>query len=197
MTPPRLAVFVSGRGSNMEAVWRAIDSGQLKAEMAIVISDREKAPALEKAMAYGIQAVYIPYDKHNRRHFEEQAAELIRTAECDLVILAGFMRILSKFFIDQFEHRIINIHPSLLPSFKGIDAQGQALAYGVKITGCTAHVVTEEMDAGPIIAQTPVQILPEDTEEALSQRILEEEHRLFPLAIAQYAAQIEAEKPWG
>lgn len=184
--PAKLAVLVSGRGSNLDAIQTAIAEGRLDATIQLVVSDQERAPALIKALDAGIQAVWIPYDRENRRHFEDQAAELIKTADCDLVILGGFMRLLTQFFIDQFPERILNIHPSLLPSFKGMAAQGQALAYGVKITGCTVHLVNEQVDSGRILAQRAVPVLPDDTEESLADRILEQEHKLFAEAIGEY-----------
>jgi len=186
----RLAVLASGRGSNYLAIDEAIASGALQAEITVVISDREHAPVLEKALQRGHQVVYLPYDRSNRVSFEKLAAEVIDAAECDLVILAGYMRILTQWFIDHYENRILNIHPSLLPSFKGMNAQGQALAYGVKVSGCTVHVVTEQMDAGPIIAQQAVPVISGDTETMLSARILEAEHQLFSQAIASYAREL-------
>ena len=189
---PRLAVLASGRGSNLRAIHRAIASGALEAEIGLVIGDREQAKALAFARQADIPTDYIPYDKRDRRHFEQQAAKLIQAAGCDLVILAGFMRLLTKYFIDTFEGRILNIHPSLLPSFKGVDAQGQALAHGVKISGCTVHIVTEDMDAGPIVAQCAVPVLDGDSVDTLSARILEQEHRLFPEAIGAFWRSMQA-----
>lgn len=170
----------------MKAIIDAIQEGQLNATVMMVISDQERAPALQTALQAGIQAFHLPYDSSDRRKFEQQAAELIREAECDLVVLAGFMRLLTQWFIEQFRDRIVNIHPSLLPSFKGMDAQGQALAAGVKIAGCTVHLVTEELDSGRILDQASVRVEPDDTESTLSNRILEQEHKLYPKAIGAY-----------
>ncbi|NKB23453.1 MAG: phosphoribosylglycinamide formyltransferase [Kiritimatiellae bacterium] len=186
----KLAVLASGRGSNFLALIKTIQQNTLKAEINTLLSDREKAHALDIARTHNIPARYIPYDKNNRQTFEEQAVKQIKKQGCDLVILAGFMRLLTPYFIREFAHRILNIHPSLLPSFKGIHAQKQALDYGVKISGCTVHVVTEDMDSGPIIGQRAVHILEEDTEETLSARILEQEHALYPEAIQRYMKRI-------
>lgn len=188
--PAKLAVLVSGRGSNLDAIRQRIEDGSLNAKIQLVISDQEKAPALIKALDAGIQAMWIPYDRTVRRAFEDQAAELIKTADCDLVILGGFMRILTKVFIDHFPDRILNIHPSLLPSFKGMGAQGQAIAYGVKVSGCTVHLVNEQMDAGRILAQRAVAVENGDTEETLAARILAHEHELFPETIGSYWASL-------
>ncbi len=179
----KLAVLASGRGSNFHSIVREIEDGTLDAVIEILISDRPDAEALKRAEEHGIETRHIPYDKNNRRAFEEKAGDLIEEKGCDLVILAGFMRLLTPYLVGRFEGRILNIHPALLPAFKGLDAQRQALEYGVKITGCTVHVVTEDMDAGPIVAQRAVPVLDDDTEESLSARILEEEHKLYPEAI--------------
>ena len=180
---PRLAVLASGRGSNFQSIQKAIEAGTLDAEIVVLISDREKAPALDIAAERGIESRYIPYDKKNRKAFEEQAAALIEEKSCDVIVLAGFMRIITNWLIDRFAGKMLNIHPSLLPLFKGLHPQQQALDAGVKISGCTVHVVTEEMDSGPIIAQRAVEVLPGDDEDALSDRILEQEHVLYPEAI--------------
>jgi len=184
-----LAVLASGRGSNFEAIARAIAAKTLEARIALLISDRPDAPALQKAAELAIPAVHISYDKNNRMAFETEAAHRIEAQGCDLIVLAGFMRVLTSYFIDRFPGRILNIHPSLLPAFKGLHAQRQALEAGVDLSGCTVHVVTPEMDAGPIIAQQHVPIRPDDTEESLSARILVAEHQLYPEAIRRYALQ--------
>lgn len=183
----KLGVLASGRGSNFAAIQTAIDAGTLAAQAVILLSDQPGAKALGLAEAHGIPSAYIPYDRTNRASFEQAAAEKLEAAGCDLIILAGFMRLITPAFIHQFEGRILNIHPSLLPSFKGLHAQRQALEYGVKFAGCTVHVVTEEMDAGPIIGQRVVPVFESDTEDTLSARILEQEHQLYPEAIATYA----------
>ena len=180
-----LGVLASGRGSNFTAICDAIERGELDAEVKILISDRKAAPALAEAERRHIAIKYIPYDKSDRQHFEQAAAELMDAAGCDLIILAGFMRILTPWIIQHYSNRMLNIHPSLLPSFKGLHAQRQALDAGVKITGCTVHVVTEDMDAGPIIGQRAVPVLDDDSEESLSTRILEQEHQLYPECIAK------------
>ena len=187
----RLGVFASGRGSNFEAILQAIQAGELDAEIAVLISDKEHAPALETAKANGIPAVYHPYDRHDRESFERAADATLREHGVELVILAGFMRLITPFLIDAWRGRMLNIHPSLLPSFKGVDAQQQAFDYGVKITGCTVHEVNEEMDAGRIVAQTAVEVLPHDTAATLSARILEQEHLLYPKAVALFSATLD------
>ncbi len=171
----RLAILLSGRGSNFEAIARNTASGRLAAEIAIVISNRAEAPGLEIARTLGLPAMWL-------RSQEAIAAEL-RERPVDLICLAGFMRLLSPEFVREFSNRILNIHPSLLPAFPGLDAQSQALAHGVKISGCTVHFVNEQLDAGPIVRQAAVPVLDADTVETLSARILEEEHRLYTEAI--------------
>ena len=182
----RLGVFASGRGSNFESILRAIQAGDLDAEVAVLISDKENAPALETARSNGIPAVYHPYDRHDRETFERAADATLREHNVELVILAGFMRLITPFLIEAWRGSMLNIHPSLLPAFKGVNAQQQAFDYGVKVTGCTVHEVSEEMDAGRIVAQTALEILPTDTAETLSARILEQEHLLYPKAVATF-----------
>jgi len=186
MPSPKLAVLASGRGSNYKAIQEAILNDQLDAEIIILITDKEKAPAREIARSNGTEEMYIPYDRKDREVFEREAARIIKEKDVDLVILAGFMRLITPYFINEFEGRMLNIHPSLLPNFKGLDAQTQAFEAGVKEAGCTVHVVTEEMDAGPIISQRKVPVFENDTVEALSARILVEEHILYPEAISKY-----------
>ena len=180
----RLAVMASGRGSNFQAIQREIEAGHLDAEIALLLSDRKAAPALDIAKARGIPTLYLPYDKADRAAFEGPAGDAIEAAGCAYIVLAGFMRILTPDFIDRFEGSILNIHPSLLPSFKGLHPQRQALAAGVKFSGCTVHVVTRELDAGPILAQAVVPVLENDTEACLSERILAEEHKVYADAIS-------------
>ncbi|SNZ14018.1 phosphoribosylglycinamide formyltransferase [Hydrogenobacter hydrogenophilus] len=178
----KLGVLVSGRGSNLQALIDGIESGKLPCSIDIVISDREKAYALERCKRHK-----IPYLVIKRKDFSTQEAfeeEIIKALSgVDLVVLAGFMRILSEHFIKAFPMKIINIHPSLTPAFLGKSAQRQALEYGSRITGCTVHFVTEELDSGPVIVQACVPVLPDDTEETLSERILSYEHRLLPQAV--------------
>ncbi|RIH85935.1 Phosphoribosylglycinamide formyltransferase [Meiothermus luteus] len=183
--PARLAVLASGRGSNLEALLRAFPPEDALGQVVLVISDRRGAPALQKAARAGVEAEYLPWPKGEggRACFEEAAGQLLRERRIDLVLLAGFMRILSPQFVDQWAGRILNIHPSLLPAFPGLHAQRQALQAGVRETGCTVHFVDAGVDTGPIILQRRVPVLPGDTEETLSARILEQEHLAYPEAV--------------
>lgn len=181
----RLAVLLSGRGSNFEAIARNCASGELDAEIVVVISNKPAALGLETARRLGLSAVAIPSQGLSRAEHDRRLAEALHEHRPDLICLAGYMRILTPEFIDLFAGRILNIHPSLLPAFPGLDAQRQALDYGVKVSGCTVHFVTAEMDAGPIIVQEPVRVLPGDSVESLSRRILEQEHRIYSEAIRQ------------
>ena len=181
-----LGVLASGRGSNFLAVQNEIEAGHLDASIALLISDRDQAPALSLAEDRGITAQYLPYDRSNRSVFEQPAADALEQAGCDLILLAGFMRILTPEFIQRFPGKILNIHPSLLPSFKGLHPQRQALEAGVKFSGCTVHVVTPELDDGPIVAQAVVPVLDGDTEKSLSARILEQEHRIYAEAVRNF-----------
>jgi len=184
----RLGILLSGRGSNFAAIARNIREGNLDAEIALVLSNRPAAPGLELARSLGLPARAIPPQNLDREAYDSLLIEHLKDAQVDLVCLAGYMRLLSVKFVRAFENRILNIHPSLLPAFTGLDAQYQALTYGVKVTGCTVHLVDEYLDAGPIVMQSAVPVLDTDTVETLSARILEEEHRIFPLAIAQVLA---------
>lgn len=179
----RLGVMASGRGSNFLAIQHEIEQGTLDAVIGLLISDRGKAPALELAEKHHVPALTFPYDTSNRAAFEKSAGDAFEAADCDYIILAGFMRILTPYFIERFSGRILNIHPSLLPSFKGLHPQRQALEAGVKFSGCTVHLVTSDLDDGPILAQAVVPVQENDTEESLSARILEQEHRLYAEAI--------------
>lgn len=179
----RLGILLSGRGSNFEAIARSIEQGKLDAEIAVVIGNRESAPGLGTARAKGLNAVSLPSRGRDRLEYDQELISELRRNQVDLVCLAGFMRLLSADFIAAFPGRIVNIHPSLLPSFPGLDAQGQAFAHGVRITGCTVHFVDEHLDAGPIIQQAAVEVRDDDTPETLSVRILEQEHRIYPEAI--------------
>ncbi len=180
----RLGILLSGRGSNFEAIANSIDAGRIQdACIAVVISNRPDARGLETAKQRGLNAVCIPSKGLDREVYDRMIVAELKKHDVDVVCLAGFMRLLSAYFVREFERRILNIHPSLLPSFPGLDAQHQALEHGVKISGCTVHFVDEFLDAGPIIIQTAVPVLDEDTAESLSARILEQEHRIYTEAI--------------
>ena len=179
----RLAILLSGRGSNFEAIADRIVKGFLEAEIAVVISNRPEAPGLAVARERGIHALVIPSKGLDREAYDRSLLEELRKHNVDLVCLAGYMRLLSAGFVREFAHRILNIHPSLLPAFPGLDAQHQALEYGVKLSGCTVHFVDEYLDAGPVLLQAAVPVYDDDTEESLSARILKEEHRIYPEAI--------------
>jgi len=180
----RIGVLLSGRGSNFEALARSAASGRIpNAEIAIVISNRENAPGIEKARAMGIEARVIPSKGLEREACDKLVVAALREKNVDLVCLAGYMRLLSPYFVAAFRNRILNIHPSLLPAFPGLEAQRQALEHGVKFSGCTVHFVDENLDAGPIILQSAVPIEDGDTPETLSERILREEHRLYSEAV--------------
>jgi phosphoribosylglycinamide formyltransferase 1 len=179
----RLGVLISGRGSNLEAIADSVAAGTIPAEIAVVISNRAEARGLEAARRRGLNAVVIPSKGLDREVYDRMLLEELRQRNVDLVCLAGFMRLLSATFIRAFPNRILNIHPSLLPAFPGLDAQHQALEHGVKISGCTVHFVDEYLDAGPIILQAAVPVLDDDTVETLSARILAEEHRIYSEAI--------------
>ncbi len=180
----RIAVLLSGRGSNFEALADSVDQGRIpNAEMAIAISNREGAPGIEKAKSRGIPAKVIPSKGLQREEYDRLVVAAIQAAKADLVCLAGYMRLLSPVFVAAFRNRILNIHPSLLPAFPGLEAQRQALEHGVKFTGCTVHFVDENLDAGPVILQAIVPVLDADTPETLSQRVLNEEHRIYTEAV--------------
>jgi phosphoribosylglycinamide formyltransferase-1 len=179
----RLGILISGRGSNFEAIAGNVASGALPAEIAVVISNRTDARGLETALSRGLNAVCLPSKGLDREVYDRRLAAELHKHDVDLVCLAGFMRLLSAGFIREFPERILNIHPSLLPAFPGLDAQHQALAHGVKITGCTVHFVDEDLDAGPIVIQAAVPVRDDDTVETLSERILKQEHRIYSEAI--------------
>lgn len=181
----RIGVLVSGRGTNLQAIIDSIQKGDLSAEIVIVISDNPNAMALERAKKANIPTAYVKPGK--KSEFEEKIIRLLEENNVELIVLAGFMRILSPNFVNHFPLRIINIHPSLLPSFPGLEAQRQALEYGVKITGCTVHFVNEMVDAGPIILQEAVPVYDDDTVESLSNRILEKEHKILVEAIRLFS----------
>lgn len=181
----KIAILISGRGSNMLALSDAVRDGRIPyAEIAIVISDKPGARGLEFARERGIETIAIERRGRNREEHEQEIIAALRERHVDLVCLAGYMRLLSPCFVEAFRGRILNIHPSLLPAFPGLDAQRQALEHGVKVSGCTVHFVDETLDGGPIIAQRTVPVIEDDTVDSLSARILEQEHQLYPEAVA-------------
>ena len=180
----RLGVLISGRGSNLQALIAAIESGRLDATIVVVISNRQDAGGLDRARTAGIESVVLSHrDFGSRDDYDRALARELRARGVGLVCLAGFMRLVGASLIDAFPNRILNIHPSLLPAFPGLDAQEQAIAHGVKVSGVTVHLVTAELDGGPIVVQRAVPVLPGDTAESLAARILEEEHRAYPEAV--------------
>jgi len=180
----RIGVLLSGRGSNFEALAESCAAGRIPdAQIALVVSNREGAPGIERARARGIAAQVIPSKGLEREAYDRQVAVALENARVDLVCLAGYMRLLSPYFVAKFPRRILNIHPSLLPAFPGLEAQRQALEHGVKWSGCTVHFVDENLDAGPIVLQGAVAVRDEDTVESLSARILAEEHRIYTEAV--------------
>ena len=182
--PHRIGVLLSGRGSNFEALADSVAAGRIPdAEIALVISNREGAPGLERAAARGIESKVIPSKGLAREDYDRLVVRELKDAGVEIVCLAGFMRLLSPYFVAAFPRRILNIHPSLLPSFPGLEAQRQALDYGVKFSGCTVHLVDENLDAGPIVAQAVVPVREDDTAETLAARILAEEHRIYTEAV--------------
>ncbi|TAF08195.1 MAG: phosphoribosylglycinamide formyltransferase [Nostocales cyanobacterium] len=190
MKPLKLGVMASGNGSNFEVVAQAIQAGKLNAQIQVLIYNNPSAKAAERAKNHGLEAVLLNHrDYKKRENLDRAIVKTFRQYDVDLVIMAGWMRIVTQELIDAFPDRIINIHPSLLPSFKGVRAVEQALEAGVKITGCTVHLLRLEMDSGPILIQAAVPVLPDDTAETLHARIQIQEHRILPLAIASLAAR--------
>lgn len=184
----KIGVLVSGRGSNLQAIMDRIADGYLPLKIAVVISDKSDAYALERAQNAGIKTVAVERkDCASKDEFEAKITAALEEAGCELVVLAGFMRILSGGFVNKWHHKIINIHPALLPSFPGLHGQGQAVAYGVKFSGCTVHFVDEGTDSGPIILQKVVPVLDDDTEDTLADRILVQEHIAMPEALKLWA----------
>jgi len=180
----RIGVLLSGRGSNFEALADSVAAGRIpEAEIALVVSNREGAAGIDRARARGLATRVIPSKGLEREPYDRQVVAALREANVDLICLAGYMRLLSPFFVAAFPQRILNIHPSLLPSFPGLESQKQALEYGVKFAGCTVHFVDENLDAGPIVLQAVVPIEDRDTEDTLSARILKEEHRIYSEAV--------------
>ena len=180
----RIGILLSGRGSNFEAIANNIKSGKIaNAEIAVVISNREDAGGIEIARSRGLEAVAIPSKGKAREDHDREMVAALQKHHVDLICLAGYMRLLSPWFVKQFPHKILNIHPSLLPAFPGLEAQQQAFAYGVRVTGCTVHFVDEELDHGPIIVQKAVAVQDRDDEHTLAERILEQEHMAYSEAI--------------
>lgn len=184
MAKPKIGILISGRGSNMISILDAIQDGRVNAEAAVVISNVESAAGLGRARERGIETLFIDHrGKKREEHDREMVAEL-KSRDVSLVCLAGYMRLIGDYFVREFENRILNIHPSLLPAFPGLDAQRQALDHGAKITGCTVHLVDEHLDHGPIVLQRAVEVRDDDSVETLSARILEQEHSIYPEAIS-------------
>lgn len=185
-----IAVMASGRGTNLEVILAAVKNGSCPVEVRLVISDKAEAPALGIARAAGIEAVHLdPKAYADRAHFDAACADLIDGHDCRWIVLAGYMRILSAEFVRRFAGRIVNIHPSLLPAFPGAHAVEEALGHGVRVSGCTVHLVDEVLDGGPILAQAAVPVLDGDTRESLHARIQAEEHRLYPATLARMAIE--------
>lgn len=184
----KIAVLASGNGTNLQAIIDSVNKGHIPAEIALVLSDEEKAFALERAKKSGIETITLDKkDYKSREDFDKEAVKQLKKRGVELVVLAGFMRILSPYFIKEYRNRIINIHPALLPSFKGAHGIKDALDHGVKVTGVTVHFVDENLDGGPIILQRTVEIKEGDTEEALLERVHKEEHKIYPEAIKLFA----------
>jgi phosphoribosylglycinamide formyltransferase 1 len=191
----RVGVLVSGRGTNLQALMAAAQLGQLGGEVAVVLSNVEQAPALDRAHRGGVAAVFRDHRGRKREEFDQELVTLLRDHGVDLVCLAGYMRLLSPGFLRAFPERVLNVHPSLLPAFPGLEAQRQALEAGVKVSGATVHLVDEGLDSGPILMQEAVPVLDTDTVETLSARILEAEHRIYPRAArAMLEGRVRVEK---
>ncbi|MEW6246597.1 MAG: phosphoribosylglycinamide formyltransferase [Nitrospirota bacterium] len=191
-TPLRLGVLASGRGSNLQAIIDAIETEALPARIAVVISNKQDAQALERARKHGAPDVFLDPKSFagrpdSREAYDHAILDALRKYEVELVLLAGYMKIVTPVLINAYENRMMNIHPSLLPAFPGLEAQKKALEWGVKIAGCTVHFVTEGVDEGPIIIQAAVPVLDGDTPETLAARILEQEHRIYPRAVQLFA----------
>jgi phosphoribosylglycinamide formyltransferase-1 len=184
----KLGILISGRGSNLQAIIDACEKGEIPAQVAVVISSRADAYGLERAKKHGIPtAVFDPKNFADKNTYELEIVKVLNKQGVGLVCLAGYMRMVGQVLLDHYQGKMINIHPALLPAFPGLHAQKQALDYGVKISGVTVHFVDEGCDSGPVIAQTAVPVLENDTEETLSNRILEQEHKIYPLAIKLFA----------
>jgi len=181
----RLGILISGRGSNMLALAEAVKEGRIaETEIAVVISDKPNAAGLTRAEELGLKTQVVERRGRTREDHDHETVSVLKSHQVDFVCLAGYMRVLSAYFLEEFRDRILNIHPSLLPAFPGLNAQLQAIEHGVKFTGCTVHFVDETLDGGPILAQRAIPVHEDDTEESLSARILEQEHQLYPEAVA-------------
>jgi phosphoribosylglycinamide formyltransferase 1 len=188
----RVAVLASGRGSNLQAIIDAIEAGTLDAKIVAVISNKREGPALERARRHKLSALFVdpkPYAGRpdNREAYDRQLLDVLRRHEVELVLLAGYMKIVTPVLVEAFPNRMMNIHPSLLPSFPGLDVQKKAIEWGCKLAGCTVHFVTEGVDEGPIILQAAVPVLDDDTSDTLAARILEQEHKIYPRAVQLFA----------
>ncbi|MBN1872141.1 MAG: phosphoribosylglycinamide formyltransferase [Candidatus Omnitrophica bacterium] len=182
-----IAVFVSGNGTNLQAIIDAVKSGYIKARIAVVLSDRKDAHAMERAKKAGVETVFVDPKAHkSREDFDSAIIDCLERREIELICLAGYMRLLTPAFIRRYRNRILNVHPALLPSFKGLNGVKDALDYGVKITGPTVHFVTEDVDSGPIIAQSVVQVEDGDTEDSLREKVHKEEHKIYPKAVKDF-----------
>ncbi len=183
-----IGVLASGRGTNLQAIIEAVEEGRIEGEISIVVSDNSDAYALKRAKQHNIETQYIDFRSFkNRKDYDKKVVECLKEKKIDLVALAGYMRILSPFFINAYKNKIMNIHPALLPSFPGLHAQKQAVEHGVKVSGCSVHFVDEGLDSGPIILQKAVEVKDDDTEESLAERILKEEHQIYPRAIQLFS----------
>ena len=183
-----IGVLASGRGTNLQAIIEAVKEGRIEGKIGIVISDNRDAFALKRAKQNNIETEYINFKSFkNREDYDKKIIECLKEKNVDLVVLAGYMRILSSYFIKMYKNKIMNIHPALLPSFPGLHAQRQAVEYGVKVSGCTVHFVDEGVDSGPIILQKAVEVKDNDTEESLAEKILKEEHQIYPQAIQLFS----------
>jgi phosphoribosylglycinamide formyltransferase-1 len=188
----RVAVLASGRGSNLQAVIDAIEAGTVQAKIVAVISNKQEAPALERARRHGLSGLFVDPKPHagrpdSREAYDRELLGVLRQHDVELVLLAGYMKIVTMVLVEAFANRMMNIHPSLLPSFPGLDVQKKAIEWGCKLAGCTVHFVTEGVDEGPIILQAAVPILDEDAPDTLAARILEQEHKLYPRAVQLFA----------
>ena len=191
-TPLRIAVLASGRGSNLQAVIDAIEAGQVHAKIVAVISNKKDAVALERARKHGIPDLFVdpkPFtgQPESREDYDRALLEVLKKYDTELVLLAGYMKIVTTVLVNAYANRMMNIHPSLLPSFPGLDVQKKAIEWGCKLAGCTVHFVTEGVDEGPIILQAAVPVLDQDTPDALAARILEQEHKIYPRAVQLFA----------